>query len=330
MKTYMILGGNGVFGVQMTRYLLLHVPQAYVICVGRNAEKPPAFSLHRGLDDARYEYHQIHIAYEPERLLELLDVKRPSVIINIAAQGEGAASWRYAWRFFETNAVALAKIVEPLIGAAWLQKWVQMGSSEVYGSVTAAATEESPIQPSSPYSASKAAADLYLLSVSRAQNFPMNIIRPSNAYGPGQQLHRVIPKTILCALLGRKLPLQGGGTARKSYIHTEDLSRALYLIAEAAPAGRVYNAGPKESVAIRTLVEMVCKKVGVPFDEVVDLAPDRLGQDAQYLLDSSRIAADVGWKPEVDLEKGLDDTVAWMKDHVDFLKTQPTDFLFRA
>ncbi|MBI2364765.1 MAG: NAD-dependent epimerase/dehydratase family protein, partial [Deltaproteobacteria bacterium] len=112
----------------MTRYLLLHVPEAYVICVWRNSEKPAAFSLHRGIDDSRYEYHQIHVAYEPERLMELLDSKRPDIIINIAAQGEGAASWKYSWRFFETNAVALAKIVEPLIGVPWLRKWVQMGS----------------------------------------------------------------------------------------------------------------------------------------------------------------------------------------------------------
>src|SRR5262249_6029826 len=160
-----------------------HVPEAYVICVGRNSEKPPAFSLHRGIDDSRYEYHQIHVAYEPERLMDLFDSKRPEIIVNIAAQGEGAASWKHSWRFFETNAVALARMVEPLIGAApWLRKWVQVGSSEVYGSVTVPATEESPLRASSPYSASKAAADLYLLAVCRTRNFPMNIIRPSNAY----------------------------------------------------------------------------------------------------------------------------------------------------
>lgn len=326
----MILGGNGVFGVQMTRYLLLHVPEAYVICVGRNPEKPPAFSLHRGIDDSRYEYHQIHIVYEPERLMDLLDAKRPGVIVNIAAQGEGAASWRYSWRYFETNAVALARIVEPLIGVPWLEKWIQMGSSEVYGSVMKPATEDSPIRSSSPYSASKAAADLYLLSVSRSRNFPMNILRPSNAYGPGQQLHRIIPKTIMCALLGQKLPLQGGGEARKSYIHTDDLSRAIYLIAEKAVSGTVYNVGPKQSIPIRILVEMVCQKVGVPFSDVVQIAPDRIGQDAQYLLDSSRIASDLGWQPVIDLDQGLDDVIAWAKRYLDFLKSQPTGYVFRA
>ena len=330
MTTYMILGGNGVFGVQMTRYLLLNIPQAHVICVGRNAEKPPAFSLHLGIDDSRYEYHQIHVAYETERLLELLDAKRPGIIINIAAQGEGAASWKYSWRFFETNAVALAKMVEPLIGATWLRKWVQMGSSEVYGSVDAPANEESPLRASSPYSASKAAADLYLLAIHRARNFPMNIIRPSNAYGPGQQLHRVIPRAILCAFSGRKLPLQGGGVARKSYIHTDDLSRAIYLIAERAPAGKVYNAGPKESVAIRTLVEKIAEKTGVPFQDLVEIVPDRMGQDAQYLLDSSRIASELGWQPRTGLDEGIADVVEWVRTHLDFLKRQPQEFIFRA
>ena len=330
MTTYMILGGNGVFGVQMTRYLLLHVPEAYVICVGRNSEKPAAFSLHRGIDDSRYEYHQIHVAYEPERLMELLDSKRPDIIINIAAQGEGAASWKYSWRFFETNAVALAKIVEPLIGVPWLRKWVQMGSSEVYGSVDAPATEESPLRASSPYSASKAAADLYLLSISRTRKFPMNIIRPSNAYGPGQQLHRVIPRAVLCAFSGRKLPLQGGGVARKSYIHTDDLSRAIFLISEKAPAGKIYNAGPKESVAIRTLVEKIAEKTGVAFHDLAEVVPDRIGQDAQYLLDSSLIAAELGWQPKTDLDEGISDVVEWVRKHLNFLKQQPAEFIFRA
>lgn len=326
----MVLGGNGVFGVQLVRYLLLKAPDVYVIAVGRNPEKPPAFSLHRGIDDSRYEYHQIHIAYEPERLIELLKAKQPSVVVNIAAQGEGAASWKSSWRYFETNAVALAKVVEPLIGAPWLKKWLQVGSSEVYGSVTAPASEEAPIRPSSPYSASKAAADLYLLSVARSQNFPVNIIRPSNAYGPGQQLHRIIPKAVLCALLGHKLPLQGGGTARKSYIHTDDLSRAIYWIAEKGHLGKVYNAGPKESTAIRTLVEIICEKTSVPFNQLVDLAPDRLGQDAQYLLDSSLIAKDLGWKPEIPLQDGINDVVIWAREHLEYLKKQPTNFTLRA
>jgi len=211
MPTYMILGGGGVLGVHMARHLLVHASQVHVVSVGRNPERPSAFSLHRGIDDSRYEYHQLHIAYEAHRLQEVLEAKRPEVIINFAAQGEEGASWTDSWRYFDTNAVALAKIVEPLIDVPWLKKWVQIGTSAVYGSFVGTVTEEHPLRPSTPYAASKAAADFYLASVSRVRNFPVNILRPSNLYGPGQQLHRIIPKTILCALLGRKLALHGGG-----------------------------------------------------------------------------------------------------------------------
>lgn len=330
MKTYCILGGNGVFGVHMVKYLLQNVPDAYVVCVGRNIEKPPAFSLHHGIDDARYEYHQIHVVFEPERLQELFAAKQPSVIINIAAQGEGAASWKSSWRFYDTNATALARMVEPLIGASWLQKWVQIGSSEVYGSADRPSQEDDPIRPSTPYAVSKAAADLHLQAIHRVRDFPMNVLRPSNAYGSGQQLHRVIPKTILCALLGRKLPLQGGGQARKSYIHAQDLARGIHWVAERAPAGEIYNMGPADSTAIRTLVEIVCARLEIPFDQVVEMAPDRPGQDAQYLLDSSKILKDVGWKPEISLEDGLAETIEWAREHLDYLAKQPTDFVLRA
>jgi dTDP-glucose 4,6-dehydratase len=330
MRTYCVLGGNGVFGVHMVSYLLRNVPDARVIGVGRNLEKPPVFSLHRGIADERFVYHQIHIGFEPERLLELFDATRPEVVINIAAQGEGAASWKSSWRFYDTNATALARIVEPLVGVQWLRKWVQIGSSEVYGSVTTPSPEDAPIRPSTPYSVSKAAADMHLTVLHRVRGFPMNVLRPSNAYGSGQQLHRIVPKTILCALFGRRLPLQGGGLAEKSYIHVHDLSHAIYLVAENAPAGEIYNAGPPESIAIRTLVEMVCAKTGVPFEQVVEIAPDRLGQDARYLLDSRKILHDLGWEPKVRLSEGLDETIAWAKKYADELKGLPTDFTLKA
>lgn len=330
MKIYVILGGGGWLGVQVSRYLLTSSPVNRLIGVGRNPERPAPFSLHRGIDDSRYEYHQIHMAHEPERLLSLLESRRPEVIVNLAAHAEEAASWTGSWRYFEVNTSALARVVEPLLGVSWLRKWVQIGSASVYGAGSQAATESFPLRPATPYAVSKAAADLYLLSVARMRGFPVNIIRPANLYGPGQQLHRIIPKTTLSALLARPLPLQGGGVARKFFLHAEDLSRAIHMVAESGRPGEVYNLGPPEAIAIRTLVETICRKLGKPFEQVVQLAPDRGGQDTQVSLDSSRIVADLGWNQTVDLDKGLDDTIAWMKQHLDVLKTMPTDFTFHA
>ena len=330
MKTYAILGGNGVFGVQAAFYLLEHADPKKVICIGRNSEKPEAFTLNVGKDDPRYAYHQIHVVYEQDRLFELFDKEKPEVIVNFAAQGEGAASWSKFWRFYETNAVALAKMTEELLHRDYLERWIQIGTSELYGSCDFPAKEETPIQPTSPYAASKAAADMHLLSISKVLNFPMNIIRPSNAYAPGQLLHRVIPKAVLCGLTGQKLPLHGGGRARKSYIHARDLGRAIHLVSEKAPFGTVYNAGPPEPTSIRDLVAQVAEAMNMPFEQLCEVTGDRLGQDSQYWLDSSAIKQAVGWEPEIDLKEGINEMVEWGKKYLDYLRTVSTGYVLRA
>jgi dTDP-glucose 4,6-dehydratase len=327
MRIWTILGGGGFSGTRLARYLLSSFPDIHVTSIGRHPEKPPPFS-DQPIDDARYDYLRIDLACEPEQLLKMLDARRPEIIVNLAAEAEEGASWISSWRFFETNLVALSKIVEQVIGAPWLRKWIQIGSAAVYGSGSHPVTEDAILRPSTPYAVSKAAADLYLSAVTRAHDFRVNVIRPSNIYGRGQQLHRIIPKAVLCALLGRKLFLDGGGLARKSYLHVEDFSRAIYLVAEGAPSGRVYNAGPQNSTSVRAVVDLVCRKLGVPFDDMVEIAPDRVGQDAEILLDTSRIAADVGWSPTIDLDTGLEDTIAWVKQNLDVLKDQPTEYAF--
>jgi dTDP-glucose 4,6-dehydratase len=330
MKTYVVLGGGGVFGVHTARFLLDHANPRKVISVGRNPPKPAPFSLDVGKGDSRYEYHQIHLVHEQDRLFDLFDEHQPEVIVSYAAQGEGAASWRRSWYFFETNATAMVRMSEQLMSRRYLERFIQIGTSELYGSVDLAAHEETPIRPTSPYAASKAAFDLYLLSVANVLKFPMNIIRPSNAYAPGQQLHRVIPRAVLGGLTGQKLPLHGGGRARKSYMHARDLARAIYLVAEKAPLGKVYNAGPPLPISIRELVEKTAEALGMPFDELCVMSPDRLGQDSQYWLDSSAIRRDVGWEAEISLEEGLAEMVQWGRTYLPELRDMSTDYVLRT
>ncbi|MGE0651215.1 MAG: GDP-mannose 4,6-dehydratase [Alphaproteobacteria bacterium] len=330
MRKYIILGGNGVFGVHCALWLLENADPAKVICVGRNPEKPEPFTLNLGKGDPRYSYHQIHVGFECDRLMELFDNERPDVIINFAAQGEGAASWRYSWRFFDTNATALARVTEMLMSRRYLQRWIQIGTSELYGSVDKPANEDAPLCPSSPYAVSKAAADLHLMSIANVLNFPMNIIRPSNAYAPGQLLHRVLPRAVVAGLAGRKMPLHGGGQAKKSYIHARDLARAIWLVSERAPFGRVYNVGSKSPVTIRELVDQTAKAIGIPLSDLVEETPPRPGEDSVYWLDSSRIAKELGWTDEIALEEGIGDMVAWGRKYLDQLTEWPTDYVLKA
>jgi dTDP-glucose 4,6-dehydratase len=328
-KRYAILGGGGSFGIHTAFYLLDHADPELVLGIGRNPLRPEPFSL-KIEGRARYEYHAYHVTHELDLLLELLDRTKPQVIINYAAQGEGAVSWKHSWRFFETNAMALARLVEEVMKREYLERFIQIGTSEMYGSVSHPAKEDEPIKPSSPYAASKVAFDMYLESVHRFLKFPMNIIRPSNAYCPGQLLHRVIPKAVVCGLKGVKLPLHGGGRAEKSYIHARDLGRAIHLVAEKAPLGTIYNAGPPQPTSIRRVVELTAQALGVPFEQLCEVTGDRLGQDSRYWLDSSAIKRDVGWEPKIDWAEGLNEMVEWGRTYFAMLKDWPTDYTLRA
>jgi dTDP-glucose 4,6-dehydratase len=329
MKTYAIIGAGGSFGIHTAFYLLDHADPKKVIGIGRNPLRPEPFSLN--IEKRKnFSYHAYHLTYEMDSILELLDKEKPQVIINYAAQGEGAVSWKKSWRFFETNSMALAKFSEELMTRSYLERFIQIGTSEMYGSVNFAAKETTPIQPTSPYAASKVAFDMYLVSVHRYLKFPMNIIRPSNAYCPGQLLHRVIPKAVICGLTNRKLPLQGGGRAEKSYIHARDLGRAIHLVSEKAPLGTIYNAGPKDPTSIRRVVELTAKALGIPFEQLCEMTEDRLGQDSRYWLDSSAIKNDVGWEPQISWEEGLREMVDWGRKYINQLRDWPMDYVLRA
>lgn len=329
-KRYAVLGGGGSFGIHTSKYLLEQPDTDRVIGIGRNGPKTAPFTLGVGDDDERYSYHAYHVNYELDLLLEFLDKEKPETIVNYAAQGESAVSFQNSWRYFETNAMALTRLCEALGKREWLKRFIHIGTSELYGSVDEPAKEDSPIIPSSPYAASKAAFDLQLILIHKMLDFPMNIIRPSNAYSPGQLLHRVVPKAVVCSLKGEKLPLHGGGVVKRSYMHIHDLARAIHLISEAAPLGKVYNAGPPETITIRGLMEGTADALGIPFEDLCEVAEDRFGQDDCYWIDSSEIFRDLGWKVEVSHKEGLADMVAWGRKYFDQLKDWPMSYTFRA
>ncbi len=328
-KKYAVLGGGGSFGIHASFWLLDNTDAEKVIGIGRQPLRPEPFSL--GIEERnRYEYHSYHLTYELDLMLELLDKEKPSTIVNFAAQGEGAASWKNSWRYFETNSMALVKLCEELMKRDWLERFIQIGTSEMYGSVEHATKEDEPIKPTSPYAASKVAFDMYLESAFKFLNFPMNIIRPSNAYGPGQLLHRVIPKTIVLALNGLKLPLHGGGRAEKSFIHSRDLGRAIQMVDEGAPLGEIYNAGPENPTSIRDVVKFCGEALGMSLEQVCEITGDRLGQDGKYWLDSKKIKDHLGWTPEIDWAEGLGEMVDWAKKYNGDLKDWPKDFVMRG
>lgn len=326
--TWCVLGGGGGFGVRTALHLLTRDDVDQVVGVGRAPLRAPVFSF--GLEDEpRFAYCAYHVGHETDLLLEYLDRVKPEVIVNFAAQGESAASWRHSWRYFDTNGTALVRLCEELARREWLRRFVHIGSSEVYGSADIALDESAPIKPTSPYAASKAAFDLYLLSVAQ-RGFPATVLRPSNAYGPGQQLHRLVPRAMLAGWSGEKLPLHGGGHVEKSYIHSDDLARAIYLAGALAPDRAIYNVGPPEPVTIRSIVERCAETLGIEFDRLVEETPGRATEDSRYWLDSSAFARATNWHPEIDWEEGLEDVSRWVHDNLGALQALPIEFRLRA
>ncbi len=171
---------------------------------------------------------------------------------------------------------------------------------------------------------------MHLEAVAKHLQFPMNILRPCNAYCPGQLLHRVIPKAIWCGLTGRKLPLHGGGKAEKSYIHARDLARAIHLVSEKAPFGVVYNVGSDLPITILEVVQRCAVALGVSYSSLFDVAENRLGQDSRYWLDSHRVRKAVGWEPQVGWDEGLGEMVEWGKRYLDQIKDLSPEYVLRA
>lgn len=324
--TRCILGGGGPFGETLAAHLLA-TTDANVLSIGRSPLKPEAYRLHG--DSERFIYRQIQMGRATwlSEIMWLLEDVQPEYVVNFAALA--APIWENSHLYYRTNVVALAELTEWLLTQSWLKHWVQIGSSEVYGSCDLPVCEDQPPNPTTPYAVSKVAADMHLLALHRRMGFPVTILRPSNCYGPGQPPYRVIPRAILAALTGGTLPLQGGGRAAKSYMHARDLARAIQLATEAPARGEIYHLGPLEATEIRHLVRMVAEVCDVPYSRLVEEVPDRIGQDARYLLDSSKFREAFRWAPAINLMAGLRDTAEWVRANLDFLLAQPTEYVLR-
>jgi dTDP-glucose 4,6-dehydratase len=323
-KKYLILGGGGSFAITTAFYLLKHANPKKVISVGRNPLRAEPFSLNIDKQE-KFEYHARHIWYERDLLIELIRKVWPDIIINFAAQGESSVSRQNSWRYFETNAVALSWLIEELMKEGWGGHFIQMSTPEVYGSKPHKMTEYASTKPTTPYAASKLAFDHYL----QTTDIPYTILRPANCYNPGQLLHRLIPKVMLCGLTGKKLPLHGGGKSKRAYMHTRDLAKAIHLVAESKPSGKIYNVSPDGLFTIEAIVKKCAHVLEIDYKDLVEKAPGR-NEDAVYWLDSSTIQEELGWQPEVGWEEGLTSMRDWGKKYLEQIRDLDPTYQFRA
>jgi dTDP-glucose 4,6-dehydratase len=327
MHTVFVVGSNSFSGASFVDYLLEKGHR--VIGLSRSPEPISAFLPYQWREHGKFQFHQLDLNQHLPEIVELLNGEKPEYVVNFAAQSMVGESWLHPGDWFMTNAVSTVKFHDELRKLDFLKRYVHISTPEVYGSCSGFVKEDHPFNPSTPYAVSRAAADMSLRTFRATYNFPVVSTRAANVYGPGQQLYRIIPRTILFVLLGRKLQLHGGGTSTRSFIHMRDVSDATWRIALNGRDGETYHISTNEVISIRDLVAMICERLSVRFEDHVEIVGERLGKDSAYHLDSSKLREELGWCDQISLEQGIDECIQWVRNHFDALKSQPYDYVHK-
>lgn len=326
-KRFVIVGSNCFSGSHFVAHLLEH--GAHVVGISRSEEPSAVFLPYKWKNHQGFEFHQLDLNHDLPQIMKVMDDFKPSYVVNFTAQGMVAQSWEKPSDWFMTNLVSMVDFHDALRKRDYVQKFVQASTPEVYGNIEGLVQENTVYRPSTPYAVSKAACDMSLMAFKSAYGFPVVLTRSANVCGPGQQLYRIIPKAILCALTGTKLKLDGGGTSVRSFIHIKDVCRGTVAAALKGTPGDIFHFSTTEHISIRDLVENIAKKIGIPFDDLVEVVGERRGKDSAYLLDSTHAAEKLDWRPQISLDVLIDETIQWMKQNLEELKKQPSSYIHK-
>jgi dTDP-glucose 4,6-dehydratase len=322
-----VIGSNSFSGASF-------VPSAIdagfeVIGISRSEEPNPVFLPYK-YSGGDIEFHQLDLNHDLDKIMALINTKKPEYVVNFSAQSMVAQSWDHPDHWFKTNVVSTIQFHDQLRHCDFLKKYVHISTPEVYGSCEGYIKESNSYYPSTPYAVSRAAADMSLHTFFNSYQFPVVFTRAANVYGPGQQLYRIIPRTILFIKMGKRLQLHGGGTSERSFIHMQDVSDATLRTMKEGSSGEIFHIATNDSITIRSLVELICDLMGVRFEDYVDVAEERLGKDSAYLLDSSKVRNTLDWKDQVSLKEGVLSVLQWIEKNLDVLKQQPFDYIHKA
>ena len=324
-----VIGSNSFSGSDFID-LLLEDEGNDVIGISRSPEKSVLFLPYKCRESPSFRFYQMDLNIHMAPIIELFDSFEPEYVVNFAAQSEVAPSWEHPEQWFQTNAGAVTELAHALKDRHYLKRYVHISSPEVYGTCTGTVREDAPLNPSTPYAASKAAGDLSLFTFVKNFHFPMVMIRSTNVYGAHQKLYKIVPRTIIYLKQGKKIPLHGDSRAVKSYIHIRDISRGELAAMECGTEGQIYHLSPERGVAIRNLVEMICRMMGRDFDDSVSNIEERLGQDAAYIIDSTRAREELGWRSQIPLEDGLRGAVQWIEENWEEVQTKPLEYVHQT
>ncbi|MDY3974240.1 MAG: dTDP-glucose 4,6-dehydratase [Veillonella caviae] len=317
MVKIIVTGGAGFIGSNFIFHMLNTYPNYRIICVDKLTYAGNLSTLKSVMDNSNFRFIKIDIC-DSEAIEQLFMEEKPDMVVNFAAESHVDRSIENPGIFLETNIMGTAVLMDACRKHG-IKRYHQVSTDEVYGDLPLDRpdllfTEETPLYASSPYSSSKAGADLLVLAYFRTYGLPVTISRCSNNYGPYHFPEKLIPLMIVNALNNKPLPVYGDGKNVRDWLYVEDHCKAIDLIIHKGREGEVYNVGGHNEMANIDIVKLICKELGKS-EDLITYVTDRKGHDRRYAIDPTKIHTELGWLPETKFEDGIKKTIQWYLDN---------------
>ncbi len=314
-------GGAGFIGSNFVYYTLRSHPEDRIICLDALTYAANIHTLNDALANDRFKFVKGDIR-DRKAVSALFESEKPDIIVNFAAESHVDRSIEDPGIFLETNIIGTSVLMDACRKYG-ITRFHQVGTDEVYGDLPLDRPdqlfrEDTPIHTSSPYSTSKASADLLALAYHRTYGLPVTISRCSNNYGPYQFPEKLIPLMIHNALHDKPLPVYGAGLNVRDWLYVEDHCKAIDMIIRNGRDGEVYNVGGHNEKANIEIVKIILAELGKP-ESLITFVEDRKGHDRRYAIDPSKIRNELGWEPETMFAEGIRKTIRWYLDHPDWM-----------
>ncbi len=308
-----VTGGAGFIGGNFCHYMTEKYPEDTILCIDKLTYAGNMETLALIMDKPNFKFFQADIA-DRESINKIFEEEKPDIVVNFAAESHVDRSITDPEVFLRTNIIGTSVMLDAC-RAYGIKRYHQVSTDEVYGDLPLDRpdlffTEETPIHTSSPYSASKAAADLLVQAYARTYHLPCTISRCSNNYGPYQFPEKLIPLIISNVLNDKKVPVYGNGENVRDWLYVDDHCIAIDLIIRKGTVGEVYNIGGHNEKTNLEVVKTVLAKLGKS-EELISYVADRLGHDRRYAIDPTKIHKELGWLPTTTFETGIQKTVDW-------------------
>lgn len=315
--TIIVTGGAGFIGSNFIFYMMKAHPDYRLVCLDKLTYAGNLSTLKSVLDMPSFRFVRGDIC-DRELVYSLFDEEHPDAVVNFAAESHVDRSILDPSLFLQTNIIGTSVLMDAARRAGNI-RFHQISTDEVYGDLPLDRkdlffTETTPLHTSSPYSSSKAAADLLALSYHRTYGLPVTISRCSNNYGPYHFPEKLIPLMIINALKGKSLPVYGQGINVRDWLYVEDHCRAVDLILHKGRIGEVYNVGGHNEMRNIDIVRIIIRQLGKS-EDLITFVEDRKGHDLRYAIDPHKISSELGWLPETTFEEGIRKTIKWYLDN---------------